>query len=250
MNAHAHIPPAAEPSTALTPALRFVHEPMHPNDEGNILLTLRERGFATISNVFERDSVDAYLAQVTAAVRPTDAWWSPSEVPQDTVLTVHPTRAPRLCQMLRRAFNPIAPGPHVGLISSGWIVRPHHPEPKVVHDWHKDGDHLVLACRDGHYDYPSVIHAVMYFTDRRRGPVGSAHLAPRLGAHRAGSAHDGDPLLLSIAGRHRQRADDVAGPTPGAGGVDRSHRPDDVRRHVGHAAPLASWSFRSSPFSS
>ncbi|MBA3845617.1 MAG: phytanoyl-CoA dioxygenase family protein, partial [Planctomycetes bacterium] len=221
MSAHAHIPAAADPAAAETPALRFVQEPVHPNDEGNILLTLRERGFATISNVFERDSVDGFLAQVTASVTAKETWWHPYEVPEDCALTIHPTRAPRLRQMLRRAFSPIAPGPHVGLVSSGWIVRPHSPDPKVVHDWHKDGDHLVLGCRDGHYDYPSVIHAVMYFTDMTpaHGPtyvIPRSHRDPKLSPH-AGTPDEaflpqkGDVVLWDQRTWHRGSARTVPG---------------------------------------
>lgn len=213
--------PAPIPFAVAAPALRFVQEPVHPNDEGNILLTLREQGFATIGNVFARDSVDAFLAQLTALVRPTGIWWSPLEIPHDTPMSIHPTRAPRLRQLLRRVFNPVTPGPHVGLAPLGWVVRPHDPDPKIVHDWHKDGDHQVVGCRDGHYDYPSFIHAVMYFTDMTpaHGPtyvIPRSHRDPKLSPY-AGSAEmpflpqKGDVVLWDQRTWHRGSARTVPG---------------------------------------
>ncbi|HYE05827.1 MAG TPA: phytanoyl-CoA dioxygenase family protein [Planctomycetota bacterium] len=221
MNAPAHIPPAQDAAAAVTPALRFVQEPVHPNDEGNILLLLREQGFANLQNVFEPDSVDAYRAQLEAAIRPKDAWYCPFVLPDDSPLAIEPSRAPRLRQLLRRVFSPITPGANVALYHPAWLVRPHDPDPAIVHDWHKDGDHLVLACRDGHYDYPPNITAVMYFTDMTpaHGPtyvIPRSHRDPRLSPY-AGTPEQpflprkGDVMLWDQRTWHRGSARTIPG---------------------------------------
>lgn len=184
---------------AEAPALRFVEAPLHPNEEDGILLNLREQGYAILGGVFERDSVDAYVAQLTAAIRPTSMWYAPYEVPLDSPLSIAPARAPRLRSILRRCFGPWW-RPNIGLQQAGWVVRQHDPDPRVVHDWHKDADHEVLACRDGHYHYPNVIHAVAYFADMSPAH-GPTYVIPRSHRDASLSPHGGAREVPFLPGK-------------------------------------------------
>ena len=150
---------------ATAPALKYVESLQHPNDEGNTLLQFRERGFAVLGNVFERDSVDAYLEQLRGEVKATDTWWSPLAIPQDSPLNVAPLLAPKLRKILPGCFWPVTERLMVQCMNMGFLVRPSKPDPRIVHDWHKDFAHQCLSCAGGGYTYPLVVHVVMYFTD-------------------------------------------------------------------------------------
>ena len=183
----------------VTPALNFVETPFHPNDEGNILLQFRERGFVRVENVFERDSVDPFLAQIQAIVRKTDKPYAPYDLPNDNPLTIWPAKAPRMRHILRSAFAWGRQRPQLCLFHPSWLVKPHNPDERLVHDWHKDGDHESFGTLNGHYQYPSVIHVNIYFADMtlEHGPT---YVIPR--SHRDGtlSPYNGakeEPLMAN-----------------------------------------------------
>lgn len=174
----------------MTPALRFNHAPFHPNDLGNIVLRFREKGFATIGGAFDAESVDAYLSQVNAAVQKGPAWWMPFVMDMSSPLAIWPAKAPRLREVLRSAFMPFIDRPWPVLFHPTWLIRPSNPDEKLVHDWHKDGDHSGATSVHG-YTYPPVIHAAMYFTDMTPAH-GPTYVIP--GSHR-------DPRLTPFGGR-------------------------------------------------
>jgi hypothetical protein len=68
-------------------------------------------------------------------------------------------------------------------------VKPSKPEPRLVHDWHKDEDHRSLGTING-YQFPRWVHASMSFADMtvEHGPT---YVIPR--SHR-------DPNLSPYAG--------------------------------------------------
>ena len=70
---------------------------------------LREKGYVTVSSVFEDDSVDAYLELIRTLIRRTGNERWPFEVPLDDPVTVDPLRAPRLPDSDLRDDQP--PGP-------------------------------------------------------------------------------------------------------------------------------------------
>jgi len=182
---------AAKPAPVayLTPALQFVQTPFHPNDRGNMLLRFRERGFAVVSNVFERDSVDAYLDQIRSLVIPGTQWWAPYLLPQEDPITVYPALAPRLRSALAGGFMPWIAEPSPALLAAAWLIKPSNPDERLVHDWHKDGDHVGATSIHG-YTHPAVIHVNMYFADTtiEHGPT---YVIP--GSHR-------DPTLSPFGG--------------------------------------------------
>ena len=150
---------------------------MHPNDRGNILLRFREQGFATIGGVFQHDTVDAYLDQIKSLVRKNDVWWNPLVLPQvDPIITV-PAKAPRLLEILRSAFMPWIDRPEPVLMSPSWLIKPSNPDEKLVHDWHKDADHIGATCIHG-YTPPAVIHTAIYFADMTPD-LGPTYVIPR-----------------------------------------------------------------------
>jgi hypothetical protein len=173
----------------LEPALKFVETPYHPNDRGNILLRFRERGFATLGNVFQPETVDAYLDQIKSLVVEGKEWWNPLVLKSDDPITVHPARAPRLIDVLRGGFMPWIAEPMPVLMSGGWLVKPSNPDEKLVHDWHKDGDHIGATCAQG-YTFPQVIHTAIYFADMTPD-LGPTYVIPR--SHR-------DPTLSPFGG--------------------------------------------------
>ena len=53
-----------------TPALRFREDPYDPNRLNNLLLQFRARGYVVLPDLFERESVDPFLEEVLAMVKP------------------------------------------------------------------------------------------------------------------------------------------------------------------------------------
>ena len=178
---------------SIEPALKFVSDLPHPNDRGNLLLHFRERGFAVLKNVFQRDSVAAYLEQVKGQVVAGPTPSVPLMLKMDSSVAVWPAKAPRLRHVLRGAFSSWISEPQVALLNPGWLIRPANPDPKIVHDWHKDADHLGVG-NIGSYQYPSVVHALMYFTDMTPAH-GPTHVIPR--SHR-------DPTLSPFGGAQEE----------------------------------------------
>jgi hypothetical protein len=156
---------ADAPSTSVVPALKFNTDTQHPNDLGNMLLMFREKGYAIVSNVFERESVDAYVAQLKAIIRKGPEWYIPYEMPLDNPLAIEPARAPRLRTALQTAFAWEREKPAICLAGPSWLIKPSNVDKRLVHDWHKDGDHWGIGAINGGYHYPSWIHAAAYFTD-------------------------------------------------------------------------------------
>lgn len=186
------MPQAISESSTETAALRFVQEPYHENDLGNLLLHFREQGYAILRSVFERDSVDAYREQICARVEPTDTPWNPLQLRMDDALVLEPARAPRLQAVLRAAFMPWATQPRPVLRHPAWLIKPTHPKPEVVvNDWHKDADHLGTTTRQG-YVCPQEISTAIYLEDMtlEHGPT---YAIPR--SHR-------DPTLSPYSGAH------------------------------------------------
>jgi ectoine hydroxylase-related dioxygenase (phytanoyl-CoA dioxygenase family) len=146
------------------PALTFNDTPFHDNDSGNILLRFRELGYAVVHNAFDPDSVDPYLEQVAARVQETGNPLNPCLLPDDDPLLLEPAKAPRLLSMLRRAFSYDGFDVDACLFHPSWLVKPSAPDPKIVHSWHKDGDHECKAALYG-YLYPRRIHAWIPFAD-------------------------------------------------------------------------------------
>lgn len=161
----------------ITPALKFTETPYHPNDRGNILLRFREQGFAILPEVFDSSTTDAFLEQIKTQIVEGDAWYNPLMLKSDDPLVVYPAKAPRLLQVLRGAFLPWIAEPSVGLLSAGWLVKPSNPDERLVHDWHKDGDHSGLSTLHG-YSYPQVIHTAIYFADMTP-ELGPTYVIPR-----------------------------------------------------------------------
>jgi hypothetical protein len=164
--------------------LRFNEVPYHPNDLGNLLAHFRDDGFVVLRNVFERDSVDDYLAAVREAIVRTDA--GAYELPDDSPLVIAPTCAPRIRQVLPGALSPSVMPPHPALFEVSWLIRPVGEEAGGS-AWHKDRDHANVRREE--YHYPHTVHVGMYFTDMtpEHGPTEVI-----LGSHR-------DPALTPCA---------------------------------------------------
>jgi hypothetical protein len=176
-------------SPAIEPSLKFNHDLYHPNDRGNLLLHFREQGFVVLPNVFEPDSVDPFIEQFKTQVVEGKTWNNPLELLTHDPLVVHPAKAPRLLQVLRGTFMPWIDEPHPVLLNPVWLVKPSNPDERLVHDWHKDADHVGLSTLHG-YTHPQVIHTAIYFSDMTP-EMGPTYVIPR--SHR-------DPNLSPYSG--------------------------------------------------
>jgi len=145
-----------------THSLKFVHWPPHDNELENTMLRFREFGFAVIRDVFERDSVDAFDAELRAALvsKPGGG----VTLPDDSSLRVWPARAPRIRAFLDRAFSSDAMHPRASMFEAAWLIQPSAPEQVGPHDnWHKDRGHRGDPLPG--YHYPKDVHVGMYFSD-------------------------------------------------------------------------------------
>ena len=144
----------------IEPKLRFPTGSYHANHVGNLLLQFQETGYCVLPDVFERDSVDEYLAQVQAALVP--GQHSRLELPPSP-LRIAPTRSPRIREIVRTAISPAIMRPNISIFEVAWLIAPAEKPGAIANAWHKDRDHQNLTCKDA-YSYPMDIHVGMYFS--------------------------------------------------------------------------------------
>lgn len=176
-------------------ALRFETKLPHPNTINNILAHFREQGYAIIPNVFERDSVDAFRAQVEAALVPDDK--GQLALPQDSPLRIYPAMAPVLRPFMRGALSPATMKPHASLFECAWLISPATPAPPpgtprkpIAEGWHKDRWHETYPSPGGDYLYPDDGHLGMYFLDMTPA-LGPTYVIPRSHRDARLSPHSG-----------------------------------------------------------
>ena len=180
----------------LRPELKFTEEVLHPNSRGNILAKFREKGFAVVPGVFQRDSVDGFRAQIESLVEEGESPDQPLRLESDDPILVHPAAAPRLINMLKGTFMAWNNEPHPVLFHPAWVIKPSNPDKPLVHDWHKDADHEGKSNIHG-YSRPTIVHVNMYFEDMtvERGPT---YAIPRSHRDPGISPYDGaseEPLI-------------------------------------------------------
>jgi hypothetical protein len=143
-------------------SLKFNTQPYHDNEVENAMLHFREFGFATLPNVFERESVDAFDAEVRAALIRSSS--GTASLPEDSSLKVWPTRAPRMRQVLDRALSGDLMRPRSSMFEVAWLISPSKPtQAGPDENWHKDRGHRGNDLPG--YQYPKDIHVGMYFAD-------------------------------------------------------------------------------------
>lgn len=140
------------------PSLRFREEPYDPNRLNNLLLQFRAKGYVVLPDLFERESVDAFLAEVQAVVKQNEQgrWIMPDDQPA----IYWPIRAPRLRNVLPAALYPAKMTPKVSVFETAWLIS---ETGKEGVNWHKDRQHEGALGRD--YHYPECVHLGMYFRD-------------------------------------------------------------------------------------
>lgn len=171
------------------PALRFVDSPYHANTQENLLAEFRETGFVVLPDVFERDSVDAFRAEVVGLIDRRDKRMALAD---DAPHRVWPVRAPRIRNVIRGALSPDEMFPVPSLFEDAWLISP-AVEPGVkTGGWHKDRSHRGMPGNE--YHYPLNVHLAVYFDDMSpaHGPTAAI---PR--SHR-------DPSLSPQAGSKTQ----------------------------------------------
>jgi hypothetical protein len=178
--------------------LKFTEASFHPNNRGNTLANFREKGFAVVPAVFQRDSVDAFRAQIESLIEKGDHPSQPLKLESEDPILVHPAAAPRLIDMLGGTFMAWNNDPHPVLFHPAWAIKPSNPDKRLAHNWHKDADHEGKSNING-YSRPTVVHVNMYFEDMtiERGPT---YVIPR--SHRDAniSPYDGateEPLICN-----------------------------------------------------
>ncbi len=140
------------------PALRFREEPYDLNRLNNLLLQFRVKGYVVLPDLFERDSVDPFLAEVQAAIKQNEQgrWFMPDDQPA----IYWPIRAPRLRTLLPAALFPAKMTPNVSVFETAWLIS---ESGKEGLNWHKDRQHEGTV--GGNYQYPDSVHLGMYFRD-------------------------------------------------------------------------------------
>jgi hypothetical protein len=141
-----------------TPALRFHEQPYDLNRLGNLLLQFRTNGYVVLPDLFERESVDAFLAEVQTLVKKDERGrWS---LPDDQPAIYWPIRAPRLKAILQGALSYATMAPNVQVFETAWLILDSGQQGVR---WHKDRQHEGWRGRD--YHYPECVHVGMYFRD-------------------------------------------------------------------------------------
>lgn len=149
-----------------TPSLRFVEKPYDSNRLHNYLLRFRARGFVVLPDVFERDSVDAFLEEVKSALGKNESGdW---HLPDDRSEMVWPIRAPRLLPALQGALSPSRMTPRISVFETAWLIR---ESQEKRGEWHKDRQQEGMPGQE--YHYPLGVHLGIYFLDMEKedGPT-------------------------------------------------------------------------------
>ena len=160
------------------PALKFNSDLYTPEVMGTILDQFREKGWARLPQLFERESVDAFVEQVHRARFHNGLEWT---LPDDQPIFVWAAQAPRIRQVIVPAMSYSVAPPVPSLFLSVWIIQP-VDTPQVVPKWHKDRQPEGMPGNQ--YHYPDDVFVAMYFEDMTE-ECGPALIVP--GSHRDGA---------------------------------------------------------------
>lgn len=149
------------------PALQFNEELYDADTLDAIMGEFRERGCAKLPGIFVRDTVDDYVKQVHEAMYHNGLG---IVLPEDSPLTVHPAKAPRIRQALIPALSHSVAYPLPSLYFQCWVIQP-LDQPGVVPGWHKDREPDGMPGKE--YHYPKDVFVIVYLTDmtEEHGPT-------------------------------------------------------------------------------
>ncbi|NQZ67263.1 MAG: phytanoyl-CoA dioxygenase family protein [Lentisphaeria bacterium] len=135
--------------------LKFDESPLYDNTLGNMALQFRERGFATVPNVFDRDSVDDYREMILSRIVNKNNHLS---IPMNNPDILDIARAPNLIRALKTVFNYDGNPAAATLFHPSWLVANADPDENEKRSgWHKDGDHDCYHSLFG-YSFPRRVH--------------------------------------------------------------------------------------------
>lgn len=158
------------------PALKFVEEPYDDATANGILRQFRERGWALLPDLFERDSVEPFVEQIHAAKRLVGNEW---RMPDDHPLYVWAARAPRIRQLLAPSLSHSHEAPPVpSLFRTLWVLQAAGESEHVIPRWHKDYEPECMPGKE--YHYPLAVFVTIYFEDQQEG-YGPPEIVP--GSH-------------------------------------------------------------------
>ncbi|MFB6136617.1 MAG: phytanoyl-CoA dioxygenase family protein [Halobacteriaceae archaeon] len=174
------------------------------------LAHFRDKGYVVLNDVFERESVDGFRAEVEAALD--EAEGESPRLPPDSPLSIAPVEAPRIRQILPEALYYAERRYQPALEGATWIVSEGGESeaeretsegdlydvrtPGTPRNWHKDESYKGLRSYS-EYHHPLSVHVRTYLEDMtpERGPT---EVVPR--SHRdetlAASEENAEPMLV------------------------------------------------------
>ncbi len=149
------------------PTLRFVHEPYDQETVDTIIENFREKGYATLPDLYVRESVDDFVQEIHDVM-----YFNGIEmkIPDDSPVIIWPGQAPRIRQILPLTLGRSQAKPLPSMYMSVWVIQP-EDQPDIVPKWHKDREPEGMP--DNHYHYPIDVFVGLYFEDMKleHGPA-------------------------------------------------------------------------------
>ena len=141
------------------PALEFVADPYEQKTVDSLIDVYKQKGYAVLPNVFKRETVDPFVDRLKEAVYHNGIEYM---IPDDSLLHVWASQAPRVRQILTPALTHTVAAPPISMCNTMWIVTS-HDQPDTVPTWHKDREPDGMPGKE--YHYANDVFVGFYFED-------------------------------------------------------------------------------------
>ncbi|MCJ8329035.1 MAG: phytanoyl-CoA dioxygenase family protein [Lentisphaeria bacterium] len=181
----------------LKTALKFT-EPIDNVNFGNNILELRTKGFTTVKDVFEPDSVDAYVQEMEKDL--VDDGHGSLQLPVDSDHAIAPILAPRIRQVMALAVSKPPYICHPTYLNEYLSVFKETPDAAELdpHDgWHKDGRHYIEGPVEPYFELATI---TFFFRDMKEEADGATQVV--VGSHVTNAnPYHGDGRVVSVKPR-------------------------------------------------
>ena len=150
------------------PDLLFCDTPFSAEEIEAMAAEFRETGYVVLPDVFERESVPAFKAQLEELMFHNGVSYT---LPDDCPHYIHAALAPRGRQIIPRALSASAAPPMPSIHTTIIVIETDETRGQYAPEWHKDREPDGMPGRE--YHYPADVFLAFYFEDidEEHGPT-------------------------------------------------------------------------------
>jgi hypothetical protein len=152
----------------LPPQAKFIEEPYSIEEVREMVSEFQEKGYTILSNVFERESVKEFKAQLEEIMYFNGNAYT---IPDDSPYYIHSALAPRCRQILPLSLSHSIAKPMPVIHTTIIVIETDEMRGQYAPGWHKDRQPDGMPGND--YHYPQDVFLAFYFEDidENHGPT-------------------------------------------------------------------------------